>query len=197
VAPAHPGIFAMSLPWESGRQHKEGMQRAPYGAALLALVRDKNGGRVTLDTRGEPVVDYPLGEYERRMLTMGAVEGVKLHLAAGARAVGTLHTRPTQLELPGGSDAAPPAQLRAFLRTVEQRGLEPNRCLVFSAHQMGTCRMAGDPKRGVIDNENRVYGVRGLYVADGSTFPTASGVNPMLTILAIAHRAAQAVKAAI
>ena len=84
------------------------------------------------------------------------------------------------------------ARLRAFLREVERRGLAPNRVMLFSAHQMGTCRMAADPRQGVVDDACAVHGVRGLYVADGSLFPSAVGVNPMLTILAAAHRAAAA-----
>jgi choline dehydrogenase-like flavoprotein len=193
VAPGHPGLMGQSLPWESGRRHKEMMARLKYSAPMIVLVRDHTGGRVTLDRHGEPVVDYPLGDYERQMLTQGAIEGAKLHLAAGATTVATLHNKETLLDIePIGPPA--PDQLTAFFKTIEERGLEPNRCVVFSAHQMGTCRMAGDPRRGVIGNDNAVFGVQGLYVADGSAFPSASGVNPMLTILAVAHRAAQAIK---
>jgi choline dehydrogenase-like flavoprotein len=149
-----------------------------------------------LDKHGEPVVDYPLGEHERRQLTQGTLAGIRLHLAAGATRMGTLHARLTTFDAPAdGSDALDADALRAFLREVEARGLEPNRVMLFSAHQMGTCRMAADVRRGVIGPDNQIFGVRGLFVADGAAFPTASGVNPMLTILAIAHRAAQAVKA--
>lgn len=196
VAPGHPGLMAQALPWESGRQHKEDMIKLRQAAPVIVLVRDKNGGRVTLDKHGEPVVDYPLGEHERRQLTQGTLAGLRLHLAAGATRVGTLHTRMTTFDVPtDGGDVLASDALRAFLREVEARGLEPNRVMLFSAHQMGTCRMAADARRGVSGPDNQVFGVRGLFVADGSAFPTASGVNPMLTILALAHRAAQAIKA--
>ncbi|MBV8580965.1 MAG: GMC family oxidoreductase, partial [Candidatus Eremiobacteraeota bacterium] len=59
---------------------------------------------------------------------------------------------------------------------------------LFSAHQMGTARMAASAADGVVDPDGRVYGVAGLLVADASVFPNASGVNPMLTIMALAHR---------
>jgi choline dehydrogenase-like flavoprotein len=68
---------------------------------------------------------------------------------------------------------------------------------ILSFHQMASCRMGADPRTSAIDPENRAHEVRGLYVADASAFPTASGVNPMLTIMAIAHRAAQAIKASL
>lgn len=197
VAPGHPGLIGLSTPWESGRQHKEYMLQSKHVVPLIVLVRDKNGGRITLDKHGEPVLDYPLGDFEQRMLQLGTAEGIKLHLAAGARAVATLHSQRTMLEAPAGTDVIPQDRVAPFMRDARTRGLAPNKILLFSAHQMGTCRMAADPARGVIGDDNAVFGLKGLYVADGSAFPTASGVNPMLTILAIAHRAAQAIKAAL
>ncbi len=192
MAPGHPGLLALSLPWESGRQHKEQMTEIDRSAAMIVLARDKNSGSVSLDRHGEPVVEYPLGAHERQQLTLGAIAGVRVLLAAGAPRVAPQHTPRTTHDPPPRPQQAP-----AFARTIAARGLEPNRVMLFSAHQMGTCRMAADPARGVIGDDNGVFGVRGLYVADGSTFPTASGVNPMLTILALAHRAAQAVKTSV
>lgn len=62
---------------------------------------------------------------------------------------------------------------------------------LFSAHQMGTCRMGRDERNGVCDERGAVFGVRGLYVADASAFPASSGVNPMITVLALATCVAQ------
>ncbi len=196
VAPSHPGLIGMSLPWESGREHKELMQLADHASTMIVLVRDRNGGHVRLDKHGEPMIDYVPGEHERKMLTLGMIEGTKVHLAAGATRVGTLHNKRTEINVPDGGEVSA-EQIQAFAHEIEERGLEPNRVILFSAHQMGTCRMAADSRRGVVNNDNAVFGVRGLYVSDGSAFPSATGVNPMLTILALAHRAAQAIKAAI
>jgi choline dehydrogenase-like flavoprotein len=52
---------------------------------------------------------------------------------------------------------------------------------------MGTCRMGSRPADGVVNTYGAVHGLRGLYVCDTSLFPTASGVNPMLTVLGLAH----------
>jgi choline dehydrogenase-like flavoprotein len=56
-----------------------------------------------------------------------------------------------------------------------------------SAHQMGTCRMSSSPATGVVDDKGLVWGTKGVYVADASTFPSASGVNPMVTVMGIAE----------
>lgn len=53
--------------------------------------------------------------------------------------------------------------------------------------------MGREPGRSVVGETGNVHGVRGLYVADASTFPTSSGVNPMITIMAIADHVARAI----
>jgi long-chain-alcohol oxidase len=58
---------------------------------------------------------------------------------------------------------------------------------------MGSCRMGLDPRSSVVDSGNETHEVDNLFVADASCFPTASGVNPMLTAYAFAHRAASSV----
>ena len=55
---------------------------------------------------------------------------------------------------------------------------------------MGTARMDADPRRGVTAPDGAVHGAEGLYVADASLFPSSIGVNPMMTIIAMASRVA-------
>jgi cholesterol oxidase len=58
-----------------------------------------------------------------------------------------------------------------------------------TAHLLGGCCMGDSPATGVIDARHRVYGYEGLYVVDGSTVSANPGVNPSLTICALAERA--------
>ena len=68
---------------------------------------------------------------------------------------------------------------------------------LFSAHQMGTCRMGTDPQTSVAEPVGRAARhVKGVWIGDGSAFPTASGTNPMITIMALAHRTAEAIAGA-
>src|SRR5581483_2462249 len=83
----------------------------------------------------------------------------------------------------------------AYLRSVEAAGLRTNSFALFSAHQMSSCRMGGNPAFGAIDPAGETFEVRNLFVADGSALPTAVGVNPMLTIMGVSHQIAQHIKA--
>jgi choline dehydrogenase-like flavoprotein len=62
-------------------------------------------------------------------------------------------------------------------------------------HVSGTCRIgrAGDPGA-VVDSRLRVHGVAGLRVADASVFPTLTSVNPVVTVMVVAERAADLIR---
>jgi choline dehydrogenase-like flavoprotein len=64
-----------------------------------------------------------------------------------------------------------------------------------SFHQMGTAALGADRRRGVAAESGETFAVRGLYLADASTFPASSGVNPMITIMAIADHVARGIAA--
>jgi choline dehydrogenase-like flavoprotein len=73
----------------------------------------------------------------------------------------------------------------------------PTLHLSAGQHQAGTCRMGTDPERSVTDPTGRVHGHDNLFVADGSVHVTNGGVNPALTIMALALRAAHSVRDAV
>lgn len=64
------------------------------------------------------------------------------------------------------------------------------------AHQMGTTRMASDPRFGVVNENCRVHGIRNLFIAGSSVFPTGGGTNPTLTVVLLALRLADHLSAA-
>jgi choline dehydrogenase-like flavoprotein len=66
---------------------------------------------------------------------------------------------------------------------------------LFCAHQMGTCRMGSDPATSVANPWGQLHDTSGVWIGDASAFPTASGTNPMITIMALAHRTAEAIGA--
>lgn len=180
--PALPGLLAASTPWTGSREHRRRMSLARRTAPFIAIVRDRAGGRVTLDRTGQPEVHYWPDREARQHLVRAMVEAACIHLAAGAKEVNTLHTPPV-VGAPGGFDA--------MRLAIERRGVARNAVALFSAHQMSTCRIGRDRRSSVANPDGQVWGVRGLFVADTGAFPTASGVNPMLTVMALARRTAQ------
>ncbi|GHO68544.1 GMC oxidoreductase [Ktedonobacter sp. SOSP1-52] len=193
VPPTHPGLLGLATPWFSAREYREQMAQAAHIATMIVLSRDKGEGSVTLDRHGEPIINYVVSVYDRKHLMHGLRQSARVHFAAGAREVVTLHNQRTGVKR--GSDGTVSAQdLRAFDRAIERHGMGANRNMTFTAHQMGTCRMGNDPKASVTNEHGEVYGVKGLFVADGSLFPAASGVNPMLSIMALVHNNCQYLK---
>ncbi len=187
--PAHPGLIGLGVDWRSGEQHKAAMLRARHSAYFIAITRDRDGGRVTVDKRGRPVLDYRLSASDGRHLLRGLQECFRLHAAAGAREIGGPHSGREPYR------AGREGDLEAYLARLERAGLASNQLTLFSAHQMGSCRMGGRRAAAVLTPQGESWDVSNLFVADASVFPTASGVNPMITIMALAHRTAQAVKA--
>ena len=187
IPQAYPGVLAASFPWWGSQAHRSRTAQARNIAPFIAIARDETEGRVRVDRDGEPLVDYSCGFHDRRRLTHGMSECARIHAAAGARSVFTLHTPP--LQHAGGP-------IEPFVAEIERRGVAPNRVTLFSAHQMSSCRIGVDPATSVADPDGQVYGVRGLYITDASAFPNASGVNPMLTVMALARRTASRMVAA-
>jgi choline dehydrogenase-like flavoprotein len=62
-------------------------------------------------------------------------------------------------------------------------------------HQLGMTRMHADPRHGVVDADSRVHGLGNLFIAGGSVFPTSGAAPPTLTIVALALRLADHLKA--
>jgi len=63
--------------------------------------------------------------------------------------------------------------------------------IVGVAHQLGGCRIAKSVDEGVVDEYGRAFGYKNLYIADASIIPSSLGVNPSLTISALALRIAR------
>lgn len=191
TAPMHPSLLALAAPWESASQYAARMERLPRTALCGILLRDREGGTVAVDRDGVPVVDYRLSRYDAVHVRRALEAGAELLEAAGAREIWVPLARWI-----GYRPGAPGAR-RAWLDRVDAAGWGANQLLLVTFHQMASCRMGADRRTSVIDAGNRVWGVKGLYVADASAFPSSSGVNPMLTVMGIAHRAAGVIGAEI
>jgi len=187
TVPAHPGLTALGFPWRGGRAHKEVMREYPRIAANIILVRDRSAGRVTIDRQGHPVITYRMSRGDRGTMMRGIVESARIHIAAGARGVWSLHTESCEIPLREGRIA--PAELDGFADRVARLGIRPNALALFTAHAMGSVPMGASERRPTKPT-GELRGVRNLFIGDGSALPSAVGVNPMITIMAMARRTA-------
>jgi hypothetical protein len=161
-----------------GRQLMDIMEAYDRVASFGVMVSDRSKGRVRLGPGGRPIVLYWFGRRERDLMQRGMAMVGRVFLAAGAREVyPALHGH----RVVRGADD---------LERMEQARTAAADYLLTAFHPLGTCRMAADPRRGAVSPSHEVFGVPGLYVADGSVVPSSVAVNPQVTIMALATRAA-------
>jgi choline dehydrogenase-like flavoprotein len=200
-APGHPGLLSLGIPWTSRDEHQRLMKLAPYIAPFLAIAKDDGGGRISETRSGFANIEYRTTPRDERTLRAALGSLVRMAEAAGASEVIAAGSPPVSWRRRDGVEA-----FQVLQRRLTRFDFSPNRGTVFSAHQMGTARMGSDPVDHACDPFGRVRSssrpratdphggiIKGLYVADGSLFPTALGVNPMITILALAKRVARTV----
>ncbi|WP_323774796.1 GMC family oxidoreductase [Alcanivorax sp.] len=181
IMPMHPGL-STALMGGFGENAREEVERLPNLASSIALMRDgfheqSVGGTVELRDNGEPILDYPMNDYlldgaRRSHLTMA-----EMQFATGARMVRPSHAHAGYYSSWKDAKAA-----------IEGFTYDPVITGVGSAHVMGGCTMGGDETRSVVNSDGSYKHLNGLYVIDGSVFPTSLGVNPQLTIYGMSAR---------
>jgi choline dehydrogenase-like flavoprotein len=162
-----PELLAFSL-GPSG--HYDVMSRFAGALVIGAIVSDHSRGRVW---RG-PVCTYRQDRADEARTLRACAHMAELLFAAGARRVILPLAQPHVVDSP--------SQVRDIRAPVTE---------VLTIHPMGTCRMGQDARTSVTDARGRVHGAQGLTVADASLLPSSIGVNPQLTIMALAARNAR------
>jgi choline dehydrogenase-like flavoprotein len=178
-----PGLVGSATPWTSAADHKRLMARFRRMGTWLARIRDHGHGSVALDEQGQAAVTYALSDpVDVRTLARGIAAAVRLHEAAGAGEVAVLGQGIPSWRR--GDD------LEAYIARVNRVPLRFGGMRLFTAHQMGSCRMGADPATSVADPNGELHDTPGVWIGDASAFPTASGTNPMISVMALAHRTA-------
>jgi choline dehydrogenase-like flavoprotein len=180
TAPVYPMLSAQAMPG-FGAAHRRLMETVARRTVHIALAIDGfhdgvPGGTVKLRPSGAPLLDYPLVPPLWEAFRTAHRRLVEVNLAAGAREVSSLHDPP--LTFTSEKD----------LDRLDAAPWEPCRLGVFTAHQMGGCRMGDDPRQSVVRSEDlRHHTVANLHVVDGSVFPTSLGVNPQESIYGLSR----------
>jgi choline dehydrogenase-like flavoprotein len=162
-----------------GSKLMEVMEAYNRVASFGVMVEDASRGRVTSGKSGRPRVFYWLGKEEQHRLKRGTEILSRIFLAGGAREVyPAMHGHRV---IKSSADLAKLAYARPG----------PGDWLLTAFHPLGTCRMATSADHGVVSTDHEVFGLPGLYIMDGSAVPSSLAVNPQVTIMAMATRAAQ------
>jgi choline dehydrogenase-like flavoprotein len=156
---------------------------AGFGVMLVDTPAPDN--RVRLNNDGEPEVDYTLSDADKVRFRRGVAEAVRIMLRAGAKEV----FLPTNEDILGGSDQLKPLIFTDLRQTdAVEKNLQfvPNRSIITSAHMQATNKLGASARDSVVSKDFKVWGTDGLYVVDGSIFPTSIGANPMQSIYTFA-----------
>jgi long-chain-alcohol oxidase len=191
TAALQPATHAAVLPWRDSQHYRLLLGKLSQTVGIGTLLRDRDGGRVTVDREGHAVSHYSLSGFDRRHLRLGFIGAARILEAAGAELIFSPHAKWCAYE-PGRR-----ASLRSFEQDMDSAGWDAGRLALFSFHIMGSARMGGTPETSATSPDGETWEVRNLYVMDASAFPSASGVNPMISIEAIAHHNASALAARI
>lgn len=169
-------------------------------AGFISIARDRDTGRIYPDAAsGLPRIEYTPSTFDRGHIMTGVIALAKMCYVTGAAEIHVciqgvkpfirdedIKSATPDTPIPDDMDpGVTDPRFAQWLVEIERIGNKPPIGTFACAHQMGSNRMSAREKDGVVDPKGRVWGTEGLYVADASVFPSASGVNPMVTNLAI------------
>jgi len=177
---APPSVLAVRIPG-SGLGFKNRLADFPRAAIWDAIAScNRSLGRVKPRRRGlDPVLTWRLHPDDVSILKAALWTLAEIFFAAGARSVVT------------GVNGIPDEVFSLDdARVLQTHPLRARDLVLGGNHAFCTTRMHGDPARGVVDATGRCHDVENLYIADSGVFPQCPSVNPMWTVMALAHRTA-------
>ena len=151
-----------------------------YNQMVLSgvLVEDSTTGQVKRGPFDMPIPIYNITPYDHARCIKGAKLLAEMHFALGADYVITPFIN------------KPIAHSMDDLKDIDIATHKMSMLELVTMHLMGTTCMGSDPHRSVLNLDGQLWDLPGCYVADASVFPTAIGVNPQITIYAMATRIA-------
>ncbi|KAA8912988.1 hypothetical protein FN846DRAFT_931329 [Sphaerosporella brunnea] len=185
----HPGFAWGFMPWESAAAWRAHALSFPQSTTLIAIGRDRDSsGTVNWDaTAAVPRLTYNLQPFDRQSMIESLIGCAELMVASGVDEIvppvrGWRSYRVDKQTPQNGGGTADP-RFKAYVAELRSIGLQSS---YASAHPMGTCAMGAGPQNSVVDCKGAVWGVEALHIADASVLPSPTGVNPMITTMAMA-----------
>ncbi len=167
----------MMLPLQ-GRPFMDMMECFERVAAFGFMIKDESRGRVLRGPGALPLIHYNLNKNDLQKLKKAREILCRVFLAAGARQIYT------------GITGIPPIENELDLARFRQAEISPGKLELIAFHPLGTARIGTGLENSVTGPDHETHEVPGLYIVDGSSVPSSLGVNPQVTIMALATRAA-------
>jgi choline dehydrogenase-like flavoprotein len=158
-------------------EHLDLMRRFHYVSSITLTIRD-DPERSRIVMRERPQLDFRESRQDVEAVRRCFRDAARGFLAVGAGRVLLPMLDPPRIER------------ESDLRALDRIPLSYDRLLLYSDHTSGGLSCGADHERGATDPEGRVFGTANVHVADSSVFPSACGVNPSWTIMALSHRMA-------
>ncbi|ANB13267.1 hypothetical protein AWJ20_1551 [Sugiyamaella lignohabitans] len=188
----HQPIHTMGFyPWRNGQEWRKLQAQYNHLSALMAVQRDIGSGRVYYKPNSPfiPRVDYIVGKADSAAILEGIclasdllyIEGAQDIIAGGPSIPTFTSTTPVEKRSLTDPDFA------EWKEKLKSTPLEPLRNHFASGHQMSTARLGKDPKSSVANERGQLWECDNVYIADASGMPSASGANPMVSVMATAQ----------
>ncbi len=172
-----PAFSAANLELTPSEHHRV-MRQFAHSTTFGFMVTDSVRGRVFWNEQGQPFIWYNLSKKDLARIKKGLSFAAEVFLNAGAREVFI------------GHPDLPIVRSLDELKEWEKLTLKKRHLAIAAFHPLGTCRMGTDWENSIVNANGEHHRVPGLFIADGSIFPTPLGVNPQETIMAFAMRIA-------
>lgn len=171
-------VAALGVLW-TGHRFMELMEKFPYLATFGFMIQEKSRGSVRRGPGGRPLMFYNLNREDTQQMQRGVEILCAVYQAAGAKRV---------FPFVAGHDEV---TTQEQLENLKKSRIGPGDMDMAAFHPLGTCRLGTDPARSCIGPDHEAHDVENLFVCDGSAVPSSLGVNPQMTIMALALRAAE------
>ncbi|KAG9858364.1 long-chain fatty alcohol dehydrogenase, partial [Aureobasidium melanogenum] len=211
-----PSMVLPLMQWKSGLEWKVHAAKFKRMAGWISLARDEGEGEVYADPvdKYRVRVKYDTSKSDQKNIAVGLVALAKIAFVEGAREIHvgvagvppfirrqSVKTYSSAIDASqtggnaGGTASINDPEFLQWLSRLELFAVNglPGDAGQVSAHQMGTARMGSSPTNSVVNSRGAVWNTQSLFVADTSVFPGASGVNPMITGMAIARGIARGI----
>ncbi|MEW6777256.1 MAG: GMC family oxidoreductase N-terminal domain-containing protein [Bdellovibrionota bacterium] len=162
-----------------GPRYMDIVENYNHVSAFGFMVQDSSRGQVRLGPKGEPLLLYWLNQRDTKLMQRGMEILSRIYFAAGAKEV-----------YPGLSGWETLRSTRDVDRMARAK-VSARHFDITAYHPLGTARMGLDPDKSVVGPTHEAHDVRNLFICDGSAVPSSLGVNPQMTIMALATRASE------